>query len=1745
MNDLLDSNSGVESSSKPTSMMDLIEGNEPKVPEKVYNVISKKPESTDLGFSDAYNMTMPLGYQFKDKEEQPIAKSTYTKDQYGNSIPELSTDTKGPSIISNAIDKVSKFFGGKPNESMQSAVSAQAVVSLLAKEKGIPLSAYRTSPEFLEQAGNAFFSTASFGLTDVFRKSMTSEVTNPATNLPGYIGYGLGSLAGLMTMPMTAATKIVSPVIKYLPKATQEAPIIYRMLTESLRDAAVLGPAMGLVNTGKALESTTFGEASDNIWKGVKSGALTGAIFGVTKGMFPGDSMGQMLARVSTGLVGLNAQRAIEKGGNPFVDRPVGEVVFDALLDAMFLYRGMPKGEFIKLAGDLESVVQKKVDIEQKKSSIDGLLDEDLKRAQEKVLEIENIQANLQAEEIAKKAASVTLIKEKLRKQGDDINEVKQAIIDQEGKFVPESEVEGINERANVYRLYAEAKRSGKIEDDIKAEQAMVEFSEKYPELVKEENKLDVMKRGRSMLDIIEPKEEVVNEKVQAETKTESELAEFKGMTKGPNGEDLYWYDKPLEDGTMTTGVTKDPRSVEWKNKSEVDAVSKKVEPITDLDLQTGTPVPDKLSTEKSPFRESPERTQELKSMFEERKKAVSSDVELGTSKLINDVNRWLDGDDSVDIKSVRNDLSELATRADELRDNFDRNEFHKTWKNTVSEAAAWARNADRKINLQSIYRQGNESGKWWTPDKQYVETFGKVGKKIHKRKLSNDINLIDEEVLRSKMTEEELNMKDMKGYDRALNRLGYDGMERLEGSMSGEESKSYYISDRKFILQSDSSSSGNKLYSGIPLDEASKLIIEGAKKLSEYTKKARGMKEFRPTVAIKMLKEELNRAFVDRSGNIRRELLDKLGDDGYEIIQKMYLSKGASSLSASMLKQMQKEVYSGFNKNEKRVLDNLILADHILDIGKYKTESEFNYPEGLKPTQAAAYNELFQYIEKLDSKTADTIKQRAAAYYEWMKRPLKDMLEVGLIDQKEHDALASHNYRRLKLVDVFDKRYEVKVGDKKRTVYDSGVQALSRGRDTDVFEPSSEIMALEVFNRAYGRILNNKANQTLLDLARKDKENPFVRVKESKSDTIPTGWNRIFVYEEGQRKAIYLSPEMSKEWITNSPEMSYKMSQILRYASGSPVLRTMATGIDCGFALANLPRDIMHTWFASRTYDPIGFRPVSTSIDYINGKVVPIATNLEQLSKWKSVYSPYMPMFIAQMGKDQASVFSDALLRKGRYEDYIKEGGGMEFLVHQGRLFQRGRHVEGSIDKVMNFLGYLGETSEIMTRLAIRERVIRRRANEQGISFEKASKDKDITTEATFAARDYMDFGQGGGIAKAADNALPYLNASIQGTRGLFRAFKDNPVSSSFKLAQFGALVTGLYIANNALNPESTKALHGNIDMQNNLCIPLGDWSKFEDDKGQTRYMYFKIPLDPGQRFFKTFFEASTDKWLGNDVDTKAVSNSFSQISPVSISSLPPTLAGTLGYVSNKDFWLNEDIWKKTDKPLSWPGSKEEFIPGQTPQAFVDLGKVTGLSPERSKKAVEQLVTGNSMWSWLVGHGYDAMFSDLPKDMKEKHLAHTLAKVPVVKRFIGLTNPYSQFAGAIEDTRDKASLNRWIENRGLDTLVDGYLYKENVNRSDINDYMRSFKDKDTYDRLKDRFEFSEKIKDLPNRSFWLALKGTPDTDARAKLYVERFDKASESEQEQIRHEAAIIKRAGGIISDEFNKAVMKIRMGE
>jgi hypothetical protein len=182
-------------------------------------------------------------------------------------------------------------------------------------------------------------------------------------------------------------------------------------------------------------------------------------------------------------------------------------------------------------------------------------------------------------------------------------------------------------------------------------------------------------------------------------------------------------------------------------------------------------------------------------------------------------------------------------------------------------------------------------------------------------------------------------------------------------------------------------------------------------------------------------------------------------------------------------------------------------------------------------------------------------------------------------------------------------------------------------------------------------------------------------------------------------------------------------------------------------------------------------------------------------------------------------------------------------------------------------------------------------------------------------------------------------------------------------------------------------------------------------------------------------------------------------------------------------------------------------------------------------------------MWSYLVNQGYDKAFGDIAKEKKEQHLAMTLSEVPAIKRFFGVTKPYSKYASKIDQAEESSTIKKFVENRGMDTLVEGFLYGKNVKVDELFDYAAKSGDKDTYKRLIDRFKWEEAIRTLPEKSFWRRMKGL-NLDARARVFVDRLNKANPVQEEQLWNEFGIVAGAGGVVGKEFRNEVSRV-MGE
>ncbi len=812
-----------------------------------------------------------------------------------------------------------------------------------------------------------------------------------------------------------------------------------------------------------------------------------------------------------------------------------------------------------------------------------------------------------------------------------------------------------------------------------------------------------------------------------------------------------------------------------------------------------------------------------------------------------------------------------------------------------------------------------------------------------------------------------------------------------------------------------------------------------------------------------KKLKTEL----VDVSGNLKTELL-KQGDYGKEVVMRHDLIAGASTKALNEFQVASDKIFKGLDKTEHEYLNRFIQSRRTIAIEDYK---QIKHPEGLGATEHQAY------LNQFPKDMWDKLNERANAYFGEMRGQLKQLRKENIISQESYDALIkSGDYSPRQFLQHIDPEITYEIGGKKITVPDSGIKSLDEG-SYGLLEKDASLLLSQVVSRTQGRIFRNRANKALYNFAKVMPDNGVVslaKVIKITEDGKPiyqkaqAGYEKIKVMIDGQAKEMVMPSEMANEWILRDPILTAEQAAVLRWVSGTAILKPMATGLNPEFALTNFPRDLAHVW----------------------------------LTDYSKLYSSHLPVYLGQMAKDIVTVAKDAATKKGRFADFINEGGGMEFLTHQGRITTT---LEGFANDVQKVMGWLGETSEIITRLALRERAIRK-----GLS----------PTEATWRARDYLDFSQGGSFTKAADTVIPYLNAGIQGTRGLFKAGAMAPGLFSYKVAQVGTLATSLYYMNRFMNTEAWEQI--SVREKNNNFIVTTPFS-YTDKEGNKKYIYFKIAKDQGQRLFCSIFEALAGKAIGDEVDSDQIIQSIQDSIPIiPTETLPPLMDAFLGYTSNKDFWRNEDIWKG---PKVEP---EEEWTRYTHPLFVRAGGLTGLSPERLKYGLQQFFTYGNIWSSLGGYAWQQIFKDLPDEDKNKTTEEIILKQPFVRRLINSTDPYYKYDKKNEDAKIKASTEQYKLTREFDLLSQRY-YDGEASRAEV---MRFIHDAPLVDRKRLQYRHINrgKIQGLSEKRWWLELSEmSPET--RAIVYWNRWRVAGDDERQMLDKN---MRKVPGIISARF-----------
>jgi hypothetical protein len=859
----------------------------------------------------------------------------------------------------------------------------------------------------------------------------------------------------------------------------------------------------------------------------------------------------------------------------------------------------------------------------------------------------------------------------------------------------------------------------------------------------------------------------------------------------------------------------------------------------------------------------------------------------------------------------------------------------------------------------------------------------------------------------------------------------------------------------------------------------------------------------------------------TDTAAGVKSSLL-KMGRIGELAVRELELTAGATPRAALAQRDAWNRVFKNLStkngtgaeiagrviETERQLFNEFVRAQRIIAIEKSKLggKRKVNFEGGATGKDMA--NWLQAVKDTVGPQKFAELGLRSEALFDTHQVLLKRYLDEGLISQKEYSKMSNFDYLRTEFIDTLDPMVPTKIGGKTIQVGESGIQSIKTGSKKGANLDAEGLMN-ETIIRAENRIARNRANKRLYDIAVADPKNSVVKIaKKTKSGELadaPPGMDTLRVMVDGKLEGVYMPEHLASQWKMGDPAIAAVTANIARIVSGNALVRPLATGYNPGFVLTNLPRDIVHAW---------------------------LSTN--------NIYSTVLPRYLLQLGMDMAVVAKDSLNKTGRYVDYINEGGGMSFLSHQGRdpfahsgysLSHRPR-----LARIRDTLSYINEQSEIMVRLAIRERVLRNQ-RERGIPLDPV--------EATWQARRYLDFAQGGSSVKVFDNVVPYLNATVQAYRSVARSAKTSPVEFSAKFMQLAGLYAGWEAYNMLFNPEA----HAQIpekQRRQNFIIHTGEF--IIDEDGNKRYEYYQIKKDQSTLPATVWMEQLTDLYITGKPPTD---NTLDYI----IDSLPgisgvPSINFFHTYLSDHNFWHGEDIFGRDLNVENY--AKFKGLPGQpTHEAFKDLGEIFNLKPEALQQATKQVIPNNTFIE-LATKSYDATFGDADPRMLAATTEERMAKMPFANRVYKLTHPAAVALDEMDRLAKGPNTEEFLRTQKLKDLL--FEATRNGDYKGAMDYASAYANEDPFlykdmmnrivgtQRLEAIFKDRKKnFDDLP-RSWWLGMM-SQSSKARAEIYFEEWQGAS-AERKQFMDSTAGALSSGQLdfIDQEFMFHLSKLK---
>jgi site-specific DNA-cytosine methylase len=680
---------------------------------------------------------------------------------------------------------------------------------------------------------------------------------------------------------------------------------------------------------------------------------------------------------------------------------------------------------------------------------------------------------------------------------------------------------------------------------------------------------------------------------------------------------------------------------------------------------------------------------------------------------------------------------------------------------------------------------------------------------------------------------------------------------------------------------------------------------------------------------------------FADRSSSLKKKLIEANLKNARDLF---VAQAGAGSRAKFFIDENFSPIYNGLNKENSEYLDKIIQLRRIIQIDEdfdSKGKPRIIHPSdknGVPLNKERAEANLVDYESMFGSALYNDLINRSDLYFDAYKKLLSIMRDNGLITKELYDNLKSLLYQPRKFLDQFVsfEEGETTLDVKDLALNEAQIKTLQNGSDSEIMMNSRLLLAFSA-KSVFSRVARNKT-YTAISEAVKDPANDWISNKQLKN------FKPVNYFVDGVREQFFIREDYQKQLYDSTRHLiSPNVARVMRVLTGSAILKSFATQVNPLFALKNFPRDVLH------------------------------------VAMFTNIYGNNLYPALFRISRDAFRGMHDKMSNSKDFKEWLEYGGGMDFLSTEG--FESRSVRVGAFNKIRDAMSTFGEYSEVGVRLAVYKKTKADLTDEfvktNGRGPNKEESDT-IKTQAAVASREIIDFAQGGSWAKAGENIIPYLNASIQGFRVGANYIVKNPKDFAVKFAQLSLAVGVIMFYNSMMADDDEWEKIQDGEKMRNFII----FTPFKDKDGN-RY-YIKIAKTQQAIAWITFAEMMSAKMLNKtlnpDDDEKIADKykiygdrtydalvdglmTFFPKNPLDlkkeITSAIPAI-NALAAVNNYDTFINKQVSYDYQKV---PAVYEDILDPDIPYFYKALSQsihpVMEIGPKRLGTAVEKITTG------------------------------------------------------------------------------------------------------------------------------------------------------------------------------------------